>query len=329
MSRSGSARIAFRNAALVLCLTSAVWAQDSNLENPAQDSAVGAASYPVYSADTSTSLADVARQTRTQHASEKAQKAQVAAAARDWDEPTTFQICDDAICPSMHLTEDVVEPPLPLEQSTPKVVSAALQDGSVIVGGLDGPSLAELARQKRQAQQGQAQSKLDSAVGVTPAPAGFQSFVIQYCLNPQLCAEASVMIPENAEVVSRVNGQHVFKTVLNGEAAMLYAGPADVNAPYRAMTDPDFIRMRSLANPNGASREKAEGISTQEVDLEGKHGVVTRFRYQREEETWWIGERATINMDQAEFLLACTAPEENFTAVETQCNVLISSLRLP
>ena len=54
---------------------------------------------------------------------------------------------------------------------------------------------------------------------------------MQFCLNPQQCSEASVMIPEKAEVVSRVNGQHIFKSTLDGESVMLYAGPADVNAP--------------------------------------------------------------------------------------------------
>ncbi len=327
MSQSGSVRAGFRMAALLLCLAPASWAQDSSAASTPSTAS------SVFAADSSPapSLGDVARQTRALHARENARKAQEAADAPDWDEPTTFQVCDDAICPSMQLTEDVVVPPaLASEPVTPKFVPPpALQDTSVIAGGSDGLSLAELARQTRQAQHAQSQATLDSAEGLTAVPAGFQSFVIQYCLNPQMCSEASVVIPDNAEVVSRVNGQHVFKVMLNGEAAMLYAGPADVNAPYRSMTDPDYIRMRNLANGSGGSREKAEGISTQEVNLEGRRGVIMRFRYQREEKQWWIGERALIEMDGPQFLVGCTASEENFTAVEAQCTTLMTSLRLP
>lgn len=324
MSQGGSVRAGARIAVL-LCLTCAVWAQDSSSTSTAASSASS-----VISADSSPapSLGDVARQTRALHARENARKAQAAADARDWEEPTTFQMCDDAICPSMQLTEDVLAPPaMPSEPSAPKIVPATLQDTSVIAGGSDEPSLAELARQTRQTAHRQAQ--LDSGMEVKAVPAGFQSFLIQYCLNPQMCSEASVAIPENAEVLSRVNGQHVFKVVLNGEAAMLYAGPADVNAPYRSMTDPDYARMRDLANGNGGSREKADGISTHEMDLEGRHGVMMRFRYQREAKQWWIGERALIETDGAQFLVGCTAPEEIFTAEEAQCTTLINSLRLP
>jgi len=330
MSESGSARMSFQNAALLLCLAASLWAQDPNSANPSQDSSLAPSSAFSSNSSPDPSLADVARQTRAQRTRENARKAQAAADARDWEEPLTFQICDDIICPSIQLTEDVVEPPpATSEQSTPKVVSAAaLQDAWAIAGESDGPSLAALARQTRQAQHAQAQANLDSGKGVRALPAGFQSFAIQYCVNPQTCSEASVVIPENAEVVSRVNGQHVFKIMLNGEAAMLYAGPADVNAPYRSMTDPDFVRMRNLANANGGSHEKADGVSTQDVNLEGKHGVITRFRYQREEKTWWIGERALVETDEAQFLTACTAPEENFPAAEALCATLMNSLRL-
>ena len=92
-------------------------------------------------------------------------------------------------------------------------------------------------------------------------------------------------------MVSRINGQHIFKAVLDGEPVMLYAGPADVNAPYRSLTDPDYIRMRDLANSNGWSREKPDSVSTQELTIEGRPALMTRFRYQRDQKRWWIGER--------------------------------------
>ena len=138
-----------------------------------------------------------------------------------------------------------------------------------------------------------------------------------------------MVIPEKAEIVSRVNGQHIFKTMLNGGAVMLYAGLADVNSPYRSMTDPDYIRLRDLANSNGWSREKADAVSTQELTIDGRHALMTRFRYQRDQKTWWIGERALIEMQGAQFLVGCTAAEQQFADAEALCTTLVNSLQLP
>jgi hypothetical protein len=148
-------------------------------------------------------------------------------------------------------------------------------------------------------------------------------------VNPQQCSEASVIIPEKAEVVSRINGQHIFKAPLNGDVVMLYAGPADVNAPYRSLTDPDYIRIRDLANTNGWSREKPDSVSTQDLTIEGRRGLMTRFRFQRDQKKWWIGERVLIENAGAQFLLGCAAPEEHFADAEILCTTLVNSLRLP
>jgi hypothetical protein len=256
-------------------------------------------------------------------------KAQAAADAQYRDERTSVQMCEQVIFPSIQLKEDIVVHPASIaEGKAPKPVSAVSRDLSVVAGGQDS-SLADLARQSRQATHGKALATLDNAEGKSLAPAGYQSFPMQYCLNPQQCQEASVMIPEKAEVVSSTNGQYIFKALLNGEAVMLYAGPADVNSPYRSMTNPDYIRMRDLANSNGWSREKADGVSTQELTIEGRSALMTRFRYQRDQKKWWIGERALIEMPMgAQFLVGCTAVEENFADAEALCTSLVNSLRL-
>jgi hypothetical protein len=119
------------------------------------------------------------------------------------------------------------------------------------------------------------------------------------------------------------------KSTLNGGAVMLYVGPADVNSPYRSMTDPDYIRMRDLANSNGWTREKTDGVSTQELTIAGRQALMTRFRYQRDQKTWWVGERALIEMQGAQFLVGCTAAELHFADAETLCTTLVNSLRLP
>jgi hypothetical protein len=256
-------------------------------------------------------------------------KAQAAADATYRDERTTAQVCDQIVYPSIQLKEDIVVHPAAISenhalQPAAKVAAISVQENVPEEG--QGPSL---ARQTKEAPHGQARATLDNAEGKSMAPAGFQSFVLQYCQNPQQCSEASVVIPEKAEVVSRTNGQHIFKAPLDGEAVMLYAGPADAGAPYRGLTDPDYIRMRDLANANGWSREKPDAVSTQELTIEGRPALMTRFRFQRDQKRWWIGERALIGDQGAQFLLGCAAPEEHFADAEVLCTTLVNSLRLP
>jgi hypothetical protein len=253
------------------------------------------------------------------------------------DEKTTYQLCSQVIYPSIQLKEDiVVHPPSISDSNPPKAGQAPQQDTRVSSSGIQGPSLAELARETRLASHGKAQVKLDNADGESLAPPGFQSMPLQICQNPQHCTEASVMIPEKAEIVSNINGQRVFKAALNGDPVLLYAGPADVNDPYRSMTDHDWIRLRDLANSNGWSREKADAVSTQELTIAGRPALMTRFRYQRDQKAWWIGERALIDVrlspyDQrtSQFMVGCTAPEERFADAESLCTTLVNSLRLP
>ncbi|HEY6372649.1 MAG TPA: hypothetical protein VIX37_18870 [Candidatus Sulfotelmatobacter sp.] len=258
-------------------------------------------------------------------------KAQAAADATYRDERTTAQVCDQIIYPSIQLTEDIVVHPASISdghatRAVPRVGPTPAQSAPEEAPG---PSLAALARQAKQAPHSQARATLDNAEGKSLAPAGFQSFVLQYCQGQQPCREASVIIPEKAEVVSRTNGQHIFKAALDGEAVMLYAGPADVGAPYRSLTDPDYIRMRDLANSNGWSREKPDAVSTQELTIDGRPALMTRFRFQRDQKRWWIGERALMEDQGAQFLLGCAAPEQHFADAEGLCTTLVNSLRLP
>lgn len=257
-------------------------------------------------------------------------KAQAAADASNRDERTTVQMCEQVIYPSIQLKEDIVVHPATISanKATKVVAVAAVRDQTEGDTGSQGPSLAELARRTRQATHAKAETSLNNSEG-SSAPAGFQSFALQYCQNPQQCSEATVIIPDKTEVVSRTNGQHIFKTALDGEPVFLYAGPADVNAPYRSLTDPDYVRMRDLANANGWSREKADGVSTQELTIEDRYALMTRFRYQRDQKRWWIGERVLVQNRSGEFLVGCTAPEEHFADAEALCTTLVNSLRLP
>jgi len=258
-------------------------------------------------------------------------KAQAATDARYRDERTTAQVCDQIIYPSIQLKEDIVVHPVTIaEGETQKVkvaTRAPVQDGTVVALGSPTTPLADLARQARQVPHSTAKVTLDNAEGNSSAPAGFQSFAVSYCINPQECSQAAVVIPEKVEIVSNVNGQYIFKAALNGNPVLLYAGPADVNAPYRSMTNPDYMRMRDLANSNGWSREKADAVSTQELTILGRPALITRFRYEREPKKFWVGERVLIENVGHQFLLGCTAPDGSFGDAEELCTTLVNSWR--
>ena len=248
------------------------------------------------------------------------------------DERTTAQVCEQIIYPSIQLKEDVVVHPATIaSENHPRPVALSGSASTPVVGGAamieaQSPSIADLARKSRQSS-ATARAKLDDEGSL--APAGFQRFSLQYCQNPQQCSEATVFVPEKVEVVSRVNGQHIFKTSLSDDPVMLYAGPADVNAPYRSMTDPDYIRIRDVAISNHWSQEKTDGVSTQELTIAGKPAMLTRFRYQRTPRVWWIGERALIEMAGMQFLVGCAAPEQRFADAESLCTTMVNSLQLP
>lgn len=261
---------------------------------------------------------------------DEVQKTNAAIATRFRDELTTDQMCKQVIYPSIQLKEDIVVHPATMADGASAKVRATkplLDQGNM--EDSQSTSLAELARQTRQTPRPKAQAMLDDVDGSRAAPAGFQSFALSYCTNPQQCSQATVVVPEKVEVISGVNGQYVFKASLDGGPIFLYAGPADVNAPYRSLTNPDFMRIRDLANPNGWSREKAEDLSTQELTIEGRPALITRFRYEREPKKLWIGERTVIENQGKQFLLGCTASEQNFAEAEVLCTTLVNSLRLP
>lgn len=274
---------------------------------------------------------------------DQVQRTNAAIQTRYRDEMTTAQMCDQIIYPSITLKEDIVVHPVVIGEGKPaKAATAVPQDSSVAAYGVQTGSLADLARQARQASHGKAQTTLNNSDGGT-APTGFQSFTLQFCMNPQRCSEASVVIPEKAEIISNANGQYIFKTALNGDPVFLYAGPADVNAPYRSMTNVDYVRMRDLASFNGWSREKTDAVSTQELTIADHPALMTRFRYQRDPKIWWIGERALIQVqptrvtnwqnqtgqiETGQFLVGCTAPEPRFADAEALCTTLVNSLKL-
>ena len=246
------------------------------------------------------------------------------------EQRTTQQLCEEVVYPSVQFKSDIVVHAASIaETKAPRVAAGEVAEDRTVVAGSGGSSLAETARQTKQTPRTVSKMTFDNAEGTTPAPLGFRSFVLQYCDTPLQCAEAKIIIPENAEVGAGTNGQYIFKTIVDGDPMMLYAGPADVSSPYRGLTDPDYIRMRDLANPNGWSHEKPDAVSTQQLTIEGRAALMTRFRFQRDGKRWWIGERLLIDNKPGQFLLGCTSPEEHFADAELLCTALVNSLRLP
>lgn len=235
------------------------------------------------------------------------------------------RLCEQIVYPSIELKEDSVLPPPTMADSKPKASSQSVPEDTSVAAGPQSVSPAELARETRQA----AHTKtVETAERASTAPAGFRTFVLQYCFNPQQCFEASVAIPEKAEVVSHVNGQYIFKAPLDGDYVLLYAGPADVDAPYRSLTDPDWVRVRDLSNVNGWAHGKPDTVTTQPLNIEDRAALMSRVRYQRDQRRW-IGERVIVTMPGRQFLLGCTAPEERYDRAEAIWTTLVKSVRLP
>ena len=264
---------------------------------------------------------------------QEVQQAQKTVTMRYDDERTTAKVCEQTIYPSIQLKEDIVAHPATIAEKQPPKPTTPTVGPWRPNGGSQEQSLADMVRHTRQVSHAKAQATLDNAEGST-APAGYQSIDLQYCQNPQQCHEAAAVIPESAEQISSINGQHVYQAKLSGDRVLLFAGPADVNAPYRSQTDMEYIRMRDLANTNGWSREKADGVSTQELTIEGRPAMTTRFRYKREDK-WWVGERTLIEMKTSpydtrgyQFMIGCTSVEERFADTEVLCTTLLNSLRL-
>jgi hypothetical protein len=64
------------------------------------------------------------------------------------------------------------------------------------------------------------------------------------------------------------------------------------------------------------------------LTVDGHPGLITRFRYHRDPNHWWIAERMLLQNPAQQFMLACTAPEEHFADAEVVCTTLVNSLRL-
>jgi hypothetical protein len=126
---------------------------------------------------------------------------------RNSDAQGTVQACEQVIFPSIQLKEDIVVHPASIPENKTSTAPAVAQASAPIGADSQSPSLADLARQTRQAPHGTAQASLDSTEAKGNAPPGYQTFSFQYCNNPQQCEDASIAIPEKAELVSRINGR--------------------------------------------------------------------------------------------------------------------------
>lgn len=247
--------------------------------------------------------------------------------ARQAEGKTSSRSCEQIVLPSIELKEDSILPPQKMAEDKAKASTKTVSQDTSVAAGAQNISPADLARQTRQAA---ARTKVsDGADSTSTAPAGFQTFTLQYCINPKQCSEASLVIPERTEVVSHVNGQYIFKVAIDGDYALFYAGPADVNEPYRSLTDADWVRVRDLANVNGWAHGKPDAVTTQQTNVENWNAVMSHVRYQRDQKRWWVGERIVIARPNGQFLLGCTAPEDRFDKAEAMFTTLVKSLRLP
>ncbi len=194
-------------------------------------------------------------------------------------------------------------------------------------------SLADLARQLHQpsARRTTAPAPPAAVAAQSTVPAGFKIQAFTYCKShTQQCWNASVLVPADAQLVSSDCKQYVFETKVKGSPFLLLMGPAGAEScPGRNPSDGSTVRWKQLVDPE---RERDPGtsstISAEQTTLDGKQAFVTQMRF-RKGAADWIAKRAEVENNDAQLVVGCMAPKENFADGDTICSGLIGSLRLP
>jgi hypothetical protein len=269
-------------------------------------------------------------------------------AQRFRDATTTLQVCDQIVYPSIRLKEDYLSPALASVNSgkakpateakttlgaVPGAAVAAPQsvtaDNGLPSGGV--PSLAELARQKKQAstQTPKAKVAVDSTGDSGLAPPGFKPQSFYYCKGMGVCWNGSAFVPMNAQLLNSDFSQYVFEVSLGGDKLLLYLGPAAINGQGRMSTDPNLVRWGEMSDPEGwVARGRVQAVTHDEATVDGKPAILTHFELKKHD-LIWAGRRAMVTNHEVEVLAGCMTPKNRFADADEICSVLIDSVRLP
>jgi len=278
------------------------------------------------------------------HASDQPKRdAQESLTRADQGARDIWQKCD-AVLKSIHLNEDPGQ-----QTETSKAVTAAkpIATQQVVAqteempapaasgaptGNTGGPaSLADIARQLHQspAQAVKAPPAAQSPVVQNVVPSGFKAHAFNYCKSPTQCWNASVIVPDTAQLVNSDCKRYVFEVKVQGAPFLLLAGAGSDSCDGHSASDPTLVHWNQLVDPES---KRAPGtfvtISSQQTMLEGRPANITTMGFKKGMSDW-MGKRAEVEANGVHLVVGCMAPREYFSDGDAVCSALIGSLRLP
>lgn len=198
-------------------------------------------------------------------------------------------------------------------------------------------SLAAIAHQLKQTPGAPVQSSAadaadqstDPAAGST-IPAGYKVHAFNYCQSSTQCWDASVLVPNDAKLVSSDCKQYVFELKVKGAPLLLLAGATGSDSCNgRSANDPNQVQWKQLVDPESARAPgTASTISAQQMTLNGLPAVITKMRFKKGYADW-MSKRAEVESNGFQLVVGCMAPKENFADADAICTGLIESLQLP
>jgi hypothetical protein len=161
-----------------------------------------------------------------------------------------------------------------------------------------------------------------------PVPAGFKVQAFNYCKSSKECWNASVVVPEAAQLVSSDCKQYIFEVKVQGSPLLLLAGSGGCDGRgASAPTSP--VHWNLLTDPE---TKRAPGtfvtISSQQAKLDSQSAIITTMGFKKGLADW-MGKRAEVDANGVQVVVGCMAPREHFTDGDAICSALIDSLRLP
>jgi hypothetical protein len=262
--------------------------------------------------------------------------------ARQQEDRTSTQACDQVIYPSIRLREDYAPRSLSAAASSKGMdhtgAKAAAKPpatgGPQAVAKSDAsapPSLADVVRRSKAAAANQPKAKvtLDATDGGGLPPAGFKSDTFSYCERQNFCWHAYVFLPVNAARLDYYAPEFVFEVPFDKDKVLLFAGQAQMSAANRGSKDPTLALWREINSTEGSiANSNLQAATRDEATIAGKPGFLTHFEIKRNDVTW-VGVRANVVSRGVELMVGCMAPQKRFGDADEDCSTLIDSLRLP
>lgn len=166
-----------------------------------------------------------------------------------------------------------------------------------------------------------------SAAGGVPSGSKVQAFI--YCKTASQCYNASVLVPNEAQLVSSDCKQYIFETKVQGAPFLLLAGTGGDGCTGHGKGDTNQVRWDELAQPeSGRAPGTFTLVGSLQATLDGKPAVITQILF-RKGTTTWMGKRAEIDSNGVPLVVGCMAPREHFADGDAICSGLMDSLRLP